>query len=272
MKSTIKDRISTWMERLEGDARDDLAIAVSGYDLALSAYNKSKTTANHKAMSAARKALQNHLDALDKAAVESAPDEAENPWSGAPDSFNTVRDVAEFVAARWERGIRSVERDLSTKEKGHPRVPLAHKDKHGKYPLSEIMRYVTANGLVRKGETYATEADQQTAEDLAALKRREIQSRIEKAQAEIESLKRKNKVESGQLVPRSQIEEDLAARVRFFRSAMLGLLRSLVPEVAAIALESKSEVEAVQKGLARARESLEQSLARIYSIGGGECE
>ena len=152
-------------------------------------------------------------------------------WSGAPETFPSRKAVSEFISARFERSARSILRDLATKRKGEKLTPKCFPRSDGQgYDLTEVQRYVVAEGLEVKPEWGGDDAQLDTA-DVAELKRRKLCEEARKIKAQAERHELDLAVSRGDLVPRESRDRMLAQRMRLLKQGLRIELRNAAPDL-----------------------------------------
>ena len=141
-------------------------------------------------------------------------------WTDAPEIFPNRKAVARFVSDRFERSLRSVERDLATKRKGERLQPKCFPRPDGQgYDLQEVQRYTVAEGLQVRPEYAGGEEEIATA-DVAELKRRKLSEETGRIKAQRERHELELAVARGDLVPRESRDRMLAQRLRILKQGL----------------------------------------------------
>lgn len=141
-------------------------------------------------------------------------------WTDAPEVFPNRKAVARFVSDRFERSLRSVERDLATKRKGERLQPKCFPRPDGRgYDLQEIQRYTVAEALQPRPE-YAGGEEKLAAANVAELKRRKLSEETGRIKAQRERHELELAVARGDLVPRESRDRMLAQRLRILKQGL----------------------------------------------------
>ena len=151
-------------------------------------------------------------------------------WKDAPEVFPNRKAVAKFVSQRFDRSMRSVERDLATKNQGVKQEPKCFPRSDGQgYDLTEVQRYTRAEELELRPE-YGGEENIDGA-DINELKRKKLAEEARKVKVQADRQELDLAVEQGKLVPAESRDKMLAQRLRLLKQGLKIELKQAAPDL-----------------------------------------
>jgi hypothetical protein len=214
--------------------QEEEQILIAAVRKAMATVKKSATVQNLKNLDATKKAL---ADFQANKAARTNPEDR---------SFKNIPAVHVYLTE--ERGYKVSERKVYDDKR------LIIKQSDGCYLLRDVEEYASRFLPKRDGSD----------DNEGELTKRKLQKEIELQDEKIDRERRRNKVETGKLILRSKVDQQLAARAAFLISDLESFAHGKLPEIAERAIDSTNATDEVIAYLAELRAKIGPELSAVF--------